>query len=126
MRQPTFFDKESDHERIDAEQIVLRALGEFQSRGKVLGDRDLPLDRLRGALKRAADAFDAQELPDERAVAALRTLGADVRQVPSFVAKHPFRVTVPKELAASALSLYLEMNATDEPDIQPPAEPVSS
>jgi hypothetical protein len=47
-------------------------------------------------------------LPDERAVAALRTLGADVRQVPSFVAKHPFRVTVPGALAARALSAYRE------------------
>jgi hypothetical protein len=65
-------------------------------------------------------------LADERAVAALRTLGADVRQVPSFVAKHPFRVTVPKELAATALSVYREMMARDEPDIQPPAETTSS
>jgi hypothetical protein len=49
-------------------------------------------------------------LPDERAVAALKALGAVVRQVPSFVAKHPFRVTVPKELAARALEAYREMS----------------
>ncbi|HEX8776103.1 MAG TPA: hypothetical protein VF735_21215 [Pyrinomonadaceae bacterium] len=110
MRQPTFFDKSSDQTRVDAEQIVLRALGEFQSRGLVLAERDLPLDRLRGALKRAADAFDVDELPDESAVAALRALGADIRQVPSFVAKHPFRVIVPKELAARALDAYREMS----------------
>jgi hypothetical protein len=110
MRQPTFFDKESDQTRVDAEQIVLRALGEFQSRGLVLAERDLPLDRLRGALKRAAEAFDVDELPDERAVDALRALGADIRQVPSFVAKHPFRVTVQKELAARALEAYREMS----------------
>jgi hypothetical protein len=108
MRQPTFFDKASETDRASDEQIVLRALGDFQARGKVLAERDLPLDRLRGALKRAADALDVDELTDERAVAALTKLGADVRKVPSFVAKHPFRVTVPKELAARALSAYLE------------------
>jgi hypothetical protein len=109
MRQSTFFDKDQDADRVDAEQIVLRALGDFQARGKVLAERDLPLDRLRGALKRAADALGVDELPDERAVAALRTLGADVRQVPSFVAKHPFRVVVHTELAARAESAYREM-----------------
>lgn len=108
MRQPTFFDKGSDQTSVDAEQIVLRALGDFQARGKVLAERDLPLDRLRGALKRAADALDVDELADERAVAALKALGAVVRQVPSFVAKHPFRVIVPKELAARALEAYRE------------------
>src|SRR5215210_741112 len=109
MSQPTFFDKKSDPDAIGAEQIVLRALGDFQSRGKVLARRDLPLDRLRGALKRAAEAFDTEELSDEQAVAALRALGADVRQVPSFVAKHPFRVIVHTELAARAESAYREM-----------------
>jgi hypothetical protein len=122
MRQPTFFDKESDHTRVDAEQIVLRALGDFQARGKVLAERELPLDRLRGALKRAAEAFDVAELSDERAVAALGTLGADVRQVPSFVAKHPFRVTVPTELAARARSAYSQMLALEKQGIAPPAE----
>lgn len=110
MRQPTFFDKGSDQTRVDAEQVVLRALGEFQSRGLLLAERDLPLDRLRGAFKRAAEAFDVDELPDESTVAALRALGADVRQVPAFVAKHPFRVIVPKELAARALDAYREMS----------------
>jgi hypothetical protein len=109
MRQSTFFDKDQETDNVDAEQVVLRALGDFQARGKVLAERDLPLDRLRGALKRAADAFGVEELPDERAVAALRALGADVRQVPSFVAKHPFRVIVHAQLAARAASAYREM-----------------
>jgi hypothetical protein len=109
MRQSTFFDKDQETDNVDAEQVVLRALGDFQARGKVLAERDLPLDRLRGALKRAADAFGVEELPDERAVAALRALGADVRQVPSFVAKHPFRVIVHTQLAARAESAYREM-----------------
>lgn len=114
MRQPTFFDKESNRHAIDAEQVVLRALGDFQSRGKVLAERDLPLDRLRGALKRAAEAFDVEELSDERAVAALRTLGANVRQVPSFVAKHPFRVVVPAEMAERASHAYQQMLASEK------------
>jgi hypothetical protein len=127
MRQPTFFDKESDRpQRIDAGQVVLRALGDFQSRGKVLAQRDLPLDRLRGALKRAAEALGVDELSDERAVAALRMLGADVRQVPSFVAKHPFRVTVPADLATRAALVYQEMIAVEKRRDASPAETSSS
>ena len=113
MRQPTFFDKERGPDVIDAELIALRALGDFQSRGLVLAERELPLDRLRGALKRASEALDAEELSDERAVAALQALGAQVREVPSFVAKHPFRVTVPPELAERALSAYRDMIEED-------------
>jgi hypothetical protein len=109
MRQSTFFDRENEPDKADAVQVVLRALGDFQARGKVLAERELPLDRLRGALKRAADALGVEELSDERAVAALGELGADVRQVPSFVAKHPFRVTVHKALAARAVTAYREM-----------------
>ena len=127
MRQPTFFDKESDRRRgIDAEQIVLRALGDFQSRGKVLAQRDLPLDRLRGALKRAAEALGVDELSDERAVAALKALGAEVRQVPFFVAKHPFRVIVPARLASRAAVAYSEMIAVEKRRDAPSAETQSS
>ena len=43
-----------DVKTIEVEKILLYALGEFQSRGKVLADRELALDRLRGAFKRAA------------------------------------------------------------------------
>ena len=88
---------------------MLYALGDFQARGKLLSGRDLPLDRLRGALRRAAEALDVEELDDEQAVAALGALGARVRRVPTFVAKHPYRITVPTELAERALTLLREM-----------------
>lgn len=108
MRQPTFFDKNQDGGELDPERLVLFALGDFQARGKVLVERDLPLDRLRGALRRAAEAFDAPELDDERAVAAFTALGAKVRRVPTFVAKHPYRVTVPEDLARRAVEFWQE------------------
>lgn len=109
MRQPTLFEKRSGQRAIDAERIVLYALGDFQARGLVLAQRDLPLDRLRGALRRATEAHSIEELSDEAAVAALRSLGAEVRQVPSFVAKHPFRVIVPIELAERSKASYQEI-----------------
>jgi hypothetical protein len=109
MRQPTLFERKSEEGAIAEEQIVLYALGDFQARGKILAGRDLPLDRLRGALKRACDVYGIEELSDERAVAAFDALGANVRRVPSFVAKHPFRVVVPTELAQHAASVYSEL-----------------
>ncbi|HEX7997847.1 MAG TPA: hypothetical protein VF528_05610 [Pyrinomonadaceae bacterium] len=109
MRQPTLFERNSGEGAVAVEQVVLYALGDFQARGKILAERDLPLDRLRGALKRASEAFGIEELSDERAVAAFKALGANVRQVPSFVAKHPFRVIVPAELARRAASVYQEI-----------------
>jgi hypothetical protein len=107
MRQPTFFDREEPPRGAEAERLVLYALGDFQARGKVLAERDLPFDRLRGALRRAAEAFGVDELGDEQAAAALSALGASVRRVPAFFAKHPFRVVVPVALAERARE-YLE------------------
>ena len=107
-RQPTFFDREASAGDADAERIVLYALGDFQARGLALVERDLPLDRLRGALRRAAEKFEAEELADEPAVAAFERLGARVRRVPAFFAKHPFRVVVPAPLAERARSFYEE------------------
>jgi hypothetical protein len=106
MRQPTLFERQTTRSEIDLEQLVLYALGDFQSRGLLLAERDLPLDRLRGALKRAAETFGIDELDDEQAVRVLKSLGAHVRRVPAFVAKHPFRVTVPQELAERAQAVY--------------------
>lgn len=111
MRQSTLFEERSGKGEIDTEQVVLYALGDFQARGKVLAGRDLPLDRLRGALRRASEAHNIVELSDEEAVATLRALGAEVRQVPPFVAKHPFRVIVPVELAARSQFSYQELLA---------------
>lgn len=116
MRQPTLFDEKSEEATVAVEQVVLYALGDFQARGKVLAERDLPLDRLRGALKRACEAYGVAELSDQQAVAAFSALGANVRQVPSFVAKHPFRVIVPTELAQRAAGAFQEIVAKIKED----------
>ncbi len=109
MRQSKLFEQETAPEdAVDVEQLILLALGEFQARGKVLAERVLPLDRLRGALRRATESIGAAELEDARAVAALRSLGAEVRQVPSYVAKHPFRIIIHAALAERARRVYEE------------------
>ena len=51
------------------------------------------------------------EASREAAAAAFESLGARVRRVPSFFAKHPFRVTVPEDLAARARDFYAEARA---------------
>jgi hypothetical protein len=106
MDQPELF--ESDTKQAEIERVLLYALGEFQSRKKVLAERELALDRLRGAFKRAAEKFGAAEFSDEKIAENLEKLGAKVVQVPSFVAKHPFRVTVSNETAELAKSFYKE------------------
>jgi len=102
MSKTPLFDAEKKADGVDAERVVLYALGDFQARGLALAGRELPLDRLRGALRRAAEALGVEELEDEQAAAAFDSLGAKVRRVPSFVAKHPFRVVVHEELAERA------------------------
>ena len=116
MRQPTLFEGQSGESVVAAEQVLLFALGDFQARGKMLAERDLPLDRLRGAFKRACEAFGIEELSDEHAVAALTALGAKIRRVPAFVAKHPFRVIVPTDLAQRAAQSYQATVAQIEQD----------
>ena len=106
MHQPNFFERQAQDPSPIAGQVVIRALGEFQARGKLLAQRELPLDRLRGALRRAAESLNVEELTDEQAAAILTDLGANVRQVPPFVAKHPYRVTVQTELAEHVLQVY--------------------
>ena len=106
MNQPTLFEIET--KSVAAEKLVLYALGEFQARKKELSGRELPLDRLRGAFRRAAEVFSTEELSDENLASELERLGARIVRVPLFVAKHPFRVTVPKQLAESATKFYLE------------------
>ena len=112
MRQPTFFENQTAPDEAEAERLTLFALGEFQARGKVLAERELPLDRLRGALRRAADHFHVAELSDEQAAAALSALGARVNRVPAYFAKHPFRVTAPTPLAERALLFYQDRIST--------------
>ena len=101
-QQPNLFDIKT----IEVENILLYALGEFQSRGKVLADRELALDRLRGAFKRAAEKFGTEEFSDEAIAKGLEKLGSKVIRVPNFVAKHPFRVTVQSDLAEKAKQIY--------------------
>lgn len=113
MRQNSFFDTEKEPDGRDAARLVLYALGDFQARGKVLAGRDLPFDRLRGAFRRAAATFNAPELDDEATAATLDALGANVRRVPTFVAKHPFRVVVPEPLAEKARLFFLETKKRD-------------
>jgi hypothetical protein len=106
MNQPTLFDVPT--KTVDAEQLVLYGLGEFQARRKVLAERELPLDRLRGAFRRAAEHFETEELPDDEIARQLANLGAKIKQLPSFRAKHPFHVTVQTELANRAFEFYKE------------------
>ena len=113
MRQTTLFDGERRAEGVGAESVLLYALGDFQVRGKALAGRDLPLDRLRGAFRRAAGVFGVEELGDEEVAAALAALGAQVRRVPTFFAKHPFRVVVPAPLAERARAFFVETKKTD-------------
>lgn len=104
MNQPTLFDVKSQN--IEIERLLLYALGEFQSRGKVLAGRELALDRLRGAFRRASEKFQIDELEDEAIVNSLEKMGARVIRKQSFVAKHPFRITIESALADRAKDLY--------------------
>jgi hypothetical protein len=104
--QPTLF--EAAATAVDHEKLTLYALGEFQSRKKVLADRELALDRLLGAFKRASEKFGVGEFTDQQIVENLEKLGAQIVEVPNFVAKHPFRITVSKDLAGRAKSFYSE------------------
>lgn len=104
MNQPTLFD--ANNQKIEIEKLLLYALGEFQSRGKVLAGRELALDRLRGAFRRASEKFQIDELEDETIVNSLEKMGARIVRKQSFVAKHPFRITVESDLAEQAKDLY--------------------
>jgi histone H3/H4 len=111
MNQPTLF--ESNTEIAEIEKILLYALGDFQSRGKVLAERELALDRLRGAFKRATEKFGIAELSDEQIAETLEKLGAKIVKVQSFVAKHPFRVTISNNLADEAKKFYKQSLEND-------------
>ena len=104
MNQPKLFDPQTENAEI--EKVLLYALGEFQARKKVLAERELALDRLRGAFKRATDKFGIDEMQDEELAENLEKLGTKVVRLQSFIAKHPFRVTVSNELAFRAKEFY--------------------
>ncbi len=105
--QPDLFELSRVH--VEDERLVLCALGEFQARKLELVDRLLPLDRVRGAMRRAAEILNAEELTDEEFAVTLERLGAAVKRVPAFVAKHPFRVTINETLAERARIVYTEV-----------------
>ncbi len=103
--QPKLF--EVPTETVEIENVILYALGDFQSRGKVLANRELALDRLRGAFLRAFAKFGIEDTSDEQIVAGLRNLGVTVKEVPRFVAKHPYRVTVPDLVVHKSSEIFL-------------------
>jgi hypothetical protein len=113
MKQTELFAEKQADAADDPARVVLYAFADFQMRGKTLAERELPLDRLRGALRRAAEVFGVAELSDEAAAAAIQTLGGRVRRVPPYVAKHPFRITVSTELAERARQLYEDRDAPE-------------
>lgn len=104
MRQPGLFESSADDVRIG--EVVRFALGDFQSRGLELAGRRLALDRLLGAFRRAFEEFDIAPVADEDLASALKRAGALVEEVPGYVAKHPYRVTVSQALADDSLNFY--------------------
>jgi len=106
MKQTELFSERKTADAIATDRVVLYALADFQLRGKTLAERELPLDRLRGALRRAAEVFGVAELSDDDAVSTIQMLGGRVRRVPPYVAKHPFRVTIPTEVAERAKQFF--------------------
>lgn len=107
--QPSLFDTPAP--AVALEQVILFALGEFQSRGHELAGRELALDRLRHAVVRACEKFGVGTPPDETVASVLGGLGAKVVEIPAYFAKRPFRVTVPSTLASEASSIYHQLNA---------------
>jgi len=106
--QPKLF--ENTTETVAIEDVILYALGDFQSRGKVLVDRELALNRLQGTFSRAFAKFGIEELPDEQIVEGLKNLGVKVVVVPNYVAKHPFRITIPLETANKGCKAFSPLN----------------
>ena len=106
--QPTLFDTSTNTVSLD--EVILFALGEFQSRGHKLADRELALDRLRHAVDRACDRFCIEPPADETLASLLEKAGAQVVEIPNYFAKRPFRITVPTALASSALTVYHQLN----------------
>ena len=102
--QPKLFEKTD--EIVDLETVILYALGDFQSRGKVLADRELAFDRLRGAFLRAFAKFGLQEPTEETIVETLKLLGAKITQIPPYVAKRPYRIEASQQTASSAKRLF--------------------
>lgn len=106
--QPTLFDPPKAAVSLD--EVILYALGEFQSRGHRLADRELALDRLRHAFDRACGKLGVEPFSDEAVASLLKKAGAAVAEIPEYFAKRPYRVTVPSTLASRALTVYHQIN----------------
>ena len=90
----------------DFERAILFAFGEFQSRGFDLENREIALDRLLGAFSRAFERFRVVEKGDSEIAKTLESLGVKVEEIPEYVAKHPFRITVNPKIAKKSLRLF--------------------
>lgn len=97
---------DSPAQTIPLEDVILFALGEFQSRGHKLAGRELALDRLRHAIDRSFRKFSVEEMTDEIIAESLKKLGAIVTELPQYIAKRPYRVSVPAELAEAASQVF--------------------
>ncbi len=101
---------ENTTETVSIEDVILYALGDFQTRGKVLAERELAFDRLRGAFLRAFAKFGIIEVTDLRIIEGLRSLGAEIVELPSFVAKHPYRITCSQKIANKCRIYFRNMS----------------
>lgn len=108
--QPKLFEQAAT--TVDPQKVLLYALGEFQSRGHKLAGREMALDRLHGAISRSRRKFGIDELPNETIAQSLRKLGADVTELPEYIAKRPYRVLVPAELAQAAKQAFDSFNVS--------------
>lgn len=111
QNQPNLFDENGVN--VSDEKVILYALGDFQSRGKILAGRVLPLERLLGAFRRAFEKYRIEPFKDSEIAGILGKLGAKVIAVPEFVAKHPYRITVFSDLAKVAKNCFDEENTLD-------------
>ncbi len=111
QNQPNLF--ENSGAKIADESVVLYALGDFQSRGKILAGRELPLERLLGAFRRAFNKYRIEPFEDSELAGILGKLGAEVIEVPDFVAIHPYRITVSSDLAEMARMRFDEESVLD-------------
>jgi len=95
--EPLIFSSEEVHRLRRQAEL---AIGEYVTRGRKVY-REMPLARLLKALNRFG--ITAEEAPH-----ALHLVGARVTEVPSFVAKYNYRVTLPDDVLARCRRAYEE------------------
>lgn len=111
MNQPKLFEQST--ESVSLEDVLLYALGDFQSRGKVLSNRELAVDRLHGAFLRAFERFGIAQLSDKAVIEGLRDLSVTVTEVQSFVAKRPYRISVNDEICRKAVEQFTRIQSAE-------------